>query len=56
MNNEPERDDDEPDYDRCTSPAGHRWIFTGVAYGGDDTRYHGEGRCYCANCGKDGDG
>jgi hypothetical protein len=33
----------------------HEWAFTGTAYGGDDDRYHGEGRCYCAKCGADGD-
>lgn len=47
-------DDDEPG-DRCTSPFGHEWAFTGSAYGGDDDSYHGEGRCYCVNCGADGD-
>lgn len=34
---------------------GHRWAYTGSAYGGDDDRWHGEGRCYCVNCGADGD-
>lgn len=34
---------------------GHRWAYTGTAYGGDDESYHGEGRCYCLNCGMDGD-
>jgi hypothetical protein len=33
----------------------HEWVHTGVAYGGDDERYHGEGRCYCMHCGADGD-
>lgn len=35
---------------------GHQWIYTGSAYGGDDDRWCGEGRCYCRNCGADGDG
>lgn len=34
---------------------GHEWVFTGTQYGGDDESYSGEGRCYCANCGADGD-
>lgn len=42
--------------DSCTSPKGHDWVYTGTAYGGDDERWCGEGRCYCANCGADGDG
>jgi len=33
----------------------HEWAFTGTAYGGDDPRWHGEGRCYCVKCGADGD-
>lgn len=33
----------------------HDWSFTGVAYGGDEESYHGEGRCYCSRCGADGD-
>ena len=33
----------------------HEWAYTGTAYGGDDESYHGEGRCYCMNCGADGD-
>ena len=33
----------------------HKWVYTGTAYGGDDESYHGEGRVYCAHCGKDGD-
>jgi len=41
--------------DRCTSPSGHAWAFTGTAYGGDDESYRGEGRCYCTHCGADGD-
>jgi hypothetical protein len=43
------------DGDRCTSPSGHTWAFTGTAYGGDDESYRGEGRCYCTHCGADGD-
>jgi hypothetical protein len=46
--------EDGPD-DGCTSPTGHRWVYTGTAYGGDDERWHGEGRCYCEHCGADGD-
>jgi hypothetical protein len=34
---------------------GHEWAYTGTAYGGDDESYMGEGRCYCVNCGADGD-
>lgn len=34
---------------------GHEWAYTGSAYGGDDDRWHGEGRCYCVWCGADGD-
>lgn len=34
---------------------GHEWAFTGSAYGGDDDRWSGEGRCYCLHCGADGD-
>lgn len=36
---------DEPSY-RCTSADGHEWAIQG-----DDE----EGRCYCLNCGADGD-
>lgn len=39
----------------CAHTTGHAWAFTGTAYGGDDERYLGEGRCYCAHCGADGD-
>jgi hypothetical protein len=39
----------------CSVTTGHRWAYTGTAYGGDDERYHGEGRCYCSHCGADGD-
>lgn len=37
--------------DRCA----HEWVYTGTAYGGDDERWMGEGRCYCIKCGADGD-
>lgn len=54
---EPEEDDPLMDYPpRCTNPGGHKFVHTGTAYGGDDTSYFGEGRCYCAYCGLDGDG
>lgn len=33
----------------------HKWAYTGTAYGGDDSRWSGEGRCYCIYCGADGD-
>jgi hypothetical protein len=33
----------------------HEWAYTGTAYGGDDERWSGEGRCYCLHCGADGD-
>lgn len=33
----------------------HDFVCTGTEYGGDDESYHGEGRCYCVRCGKDGD-
>jgi hypothetical protein len=33
----------------------HEWIYTGTNYGGDDSRWSGEGRCYCIYCGADGD-
>lgn len=39
----------------CECTTGHKFVCTGTAYGGDDESYHGEGRCYCANCGADGD-
>ena len=48
----PVDDDGEP---RCTNPKGHEWAYTGTQYGGDDNRWHGEGRCYCIHCGADGD-
>lgn len=47
---------DDPNDESCTHPEGHSWLYTGVAYGGDDESYHGEGRCYCEHCGADGDG
>jgi hypothetical protein len=48
--------DDEPeiepiDVDNCA----HEWAYTGTIYGGDDDRWHGEGRCFCIWCGADGD-
>lgn len=52
-------DDDEdpdPEEDGCTNPEGHEWTFTGTSYGGEDSRWFGEGRCYCRWCGADGDG
>ena len=39
----------------CNVTRGHRFAFTGTAYGGDDERWGGEGRSYCAYCGADGD-
>lgn len=39
----------------CRVTVGHRWSYTGSAYGGDDDSYHGEGRVFCALCGADGD-
>lgn len=42
--------------DACTHPNGHDWECTGSAYGGDDDRWHGEGRMLCVHCGADGDG
>jgi hypothetical protein len=47
---------DEGDYgERCSSPTGHEWSYTGTQYGGDDERWGGEGRCLCVHCGADGD-
>lgn len=40
---------------RCTNPGGHEFKCTGTAYGGDDPRWCGEGRCLCVHCGADGD-
>jgi hypothetical protein len=51
------RDDNEPGED-CPHrhPDGSSaWVYTGTQYGGDDERWHGEGRCYCELCGADGD-
>jgi hypothetical protein len=39
----------------CSNPRGHSWVYTGTAYGGEDERWQGEGRCYCEHCGADGD-
>jgi hypothetical protein len=39
----------------CNHPDGHKFEHTGTAYGGDDPRWHGEGRCLCIYCGADGD-
>ena len=33
----------------------HEWVYTGTNYGDDDPRWNGEGRCYCIECGADGD-
>jgi len=49
-------EDDDGDYPPpCTNPGGHKFECTGTAYGGDDERWHGEGRCLCIHCGADGD-
>ena len=47
----------EEDYygERCSHPNGHEFHRTGTAFGGDDERWGGEGRCYCSYCGADGD-
>lgn len=51
-------------YERLASESGdedahaecnHEWNYTGTAYGGDDERFHGEGRTICNKCGADGD-
>lgn len=44
-----------PEQFECEVERGHRWAFSGSAYGGDDESYMGEGRCYCSQCGADGD-
>lgn len=44
-----------PEQFECATERGHRWSYTGSAYGGDDESYHGEGRAYCCHCGADGD-
>jgi hypothetical protein len=50
------RDEETEDFgDRCSSPKGHSFRRTGAAYGGDDERWGGEGRCFCVHCGADGD-
>lgn len=43
------------DYPSCTNADGHKFVCTGTQYGGDDERWHGEGRCLCIYCGADGD-
>lgn len=48
-------DDEDNGEQRCTNPGGHQFECTGTAYGGDDERWHGEGRCLCIHCGADGD-
>lgn len=48
-------DDDDGYPPRCSSRHGHSWVCSGSAYGGDDDRWHGEGRMYCEHCGADGD-
>lgn len=45
-------DDDETD---PTEDCAHDWNYTGTQYGGDDERFHGEGRVICRKCGADGD-
>lgn len=39
----------------CGILRGHSWSYSGTAYGGGDESFSGEGRCYCAFCGADGD-
>lgn len=39
----------------CATEVGHSWVHTGAVYGGDDGSYTGDGRCYCSQCGADGD-
>lgn len=46
---------DEDGQQVCCNPEGHSWAFTGTQYGGDDERWHGEGRALCEYCGADGD-
>lgn len=46
---------DAEDYERCSDPRGHSFYRTGTAFGGDDERWMGEGRCFCRYCGADGD-
>lgn len=52
---DPRDHDDDDGVPRCSNPKGHSWVCSGTAYGGDDERWHGEGRCYCEWCGADGD-
>lgn len=47
--------DDESYPPECSDPRGHEFECTGTQYGGDDERWHGEGRCLCIYCGADGD-
>ena len=49
----------EEDYDYVeeeNNECEHEWVYTGTEYGGEDERFHGEGRVYCSKCGVDGDG
>lgn len=48
---------DEPEFDpgQDRPCPGHKWAYTGTAYGGDDESYRGEGRVYCEHCDADGD-
>lgn len=48
-------DDYEPEEKPCIAEGGHVFECTGTSYGGDDERWHGEGRCLCIHCGADGD-
>lgn len=49
-------EDDDPGYPPpCSDPGGHKFECTGSAHGGDDDRWHGEGRMLCVHCGADGD-
>lgn len=45
----------QPEQFMCETELGHRFAYSGTAYGGDDDSYHGEGRAYCMHCGADGD-
>jgi hypothetical protein len=49
---EPEREADPGSND---ANCAHEWVHTGTNYGGDDERFHGDGRVYCSKCGADGD-
>ena len=55
MNGDAPKDDEDEGERPCVNPGGHKWVYSGTAYGGDDESYHGEGRCYCEHCGADGD-